>query len=125
MFRDIITSMSICLQGTLFERRPRKGPLPDRPESWYYSVEEHEDEKPYLMVAEQYKVRYDFMTRLHTRDAHLLKGRDSSKAGRAKWFSDNYEQCYHMAKAPNCNDPRIAVYYNALGLGIVREVQLH
>lgn len=121
MFRNILTSMSICLQGTLFERRPRKGGLAPKPETWYYSIDEHDNAPPYLMVAEEFKVRYDFMTKLHTRDGQLLSGRDASKKGRAKWCPEKYEQVYNCSNEPSCNDPRIAVYYNALGLGVVRE----
>jgi hypothetical protein len=123
MFRKIITSMSICLQGTVFQRRPRKGAVAPKQETWYYSLEQAENAPPYLMVAEEFKVKYDFMTKVHGIDGHLLSGRDASKRGRAKWCPEKHEQVYDCRHEPHSSDPRVAVYYNALGLGVSREIQ--
>lgn len=118
MFRKLLTSMSICLQGTCFERRPRERQQRDRVETWYYSLDEA-NAPPYLMVAEEFKIKYDLITKLHTRDGHLLSGRDASKRGRAKWNPEKHEQVYQMTNEPSPNtDPKVEVYYNALGLGI-------
>lgn len=118
MFRKLLTSMSICLQGTCFERRPRERQVPDRSETWYYSIEEAEV-PPYLMVAEEFKIKYDLITKLHSRDSQMLSGRDASRRGRAKWNPEKHEQMYHVTHEPNTSapDPKVEVYYNALGLG--------
>lgn len=121
MFRNILTSFCICLQGTVFERGPRKRAVKERQETWYYSVDQDEECKPYLMVAEEFKVKYDLITKLHTRDGQLLSGRDASKRGRAKWCPEKYEQVYHQTHEPSCTDPRVEVYYQALGLSSTRE----
>jgi hypothetical protein len=123
MFRKLLTSVSICLQGTLFERRPHKPVIREKQETWYYSLDEN-GAKPYLMVAEEFKVKYDLITKLHSRDGQLLNGRDSSKRGRAKWCPEQHEQVYEMTNEPGSHDPRVAVYYNALGLGYSREVNM-
>jgi hypothetical protein len=122
MFRKILTSMSICLQGTLFERRLRRAVVRDKQETWYYSVDEQAG-KPYLMVAEEFKIKYDLITKLHNVDGQLLNGRDSSKRARAKWCPEKHEQVYDMRNEPHSSDPRVAVYYNALGLGLSREAR--
>ena len=112
MFRKLLTSVSICLQGTVFERRPRKPQVRDRQETWYYSIEEAEA-PPYLMVAEEFKVKYDLISKMHTRDG----GVESSRRGRAKWNPEKHEQVYHCSHEPHGTDPKVEVYYNALGLG--------
>jgi hypothetical protein len=120
MFKSIMTSLCICLQGTLFERRAKKGHKKERPETWYYSVEEAETkEPPYLMVAEEFKVKNDLITKLHTRDKNLM-GTDVSKAGRARWCPDLYEQCYTPSVKSGA-DPSVEVYYRALGLFHARD----
>jgi hypothetical protein len=109
--------MSICLQGTCFERRPRERHVPDRPENWYYSIDGGEA-PPYLMVAEEFKIKYDLITKLHSRDQHKLCGREASNRGRAKWNPEKHEQMYHMTNEPHtAPDPKVEVYYNALGFG--------
>jgi hypothetical protein len=122
MFRHILTSFCICLQGTVFQRGPRKRAVKERQEHWYYSVDQEEqDNKPYLMVAEEFKIKYDLITKMHTRDGHLLSGRDASNRGRAKWNPEKHEQVYQMVNEPGGADPRVEVYYQALGLGQTRE----
>lgn len=120
MFRRIMTSFCICLQGTVFERRPKHA-FKDRHDLWYYSMEGRENAPPYLLVADEFKVRNDLITKLHGRDGQLLATRDSSKRGRAKWLPDMYEQYYSCTNEPTAGDPRVEVYYSSLGLGLTRE----
>lgn len=121
MFKSIMTSFCICLQGTVFERRAKKAHMKDRDETWYYSMEGPE-EPPYILVAEEFKIRNDLLTKMHTRDGHLSTSRDASKKGRAKWCPDFYEQVYYgPAIEASTGDPAVEVYYRALGLANTRE----
>lgn len=123
MFKSIMTSFCICLQGTVFERKPKKCSLKDNKDTWYYSMEGREESPPYLLVAEEFKVRNDLITKLHTRDT--ITSRESSRRGRAKWLPDLYEQVYYGGNEPTTGpDPSIEVYYRMLGLNQTREHRL-
>lgn len=122
MFKSIYTSFCICLQGTVFEMRKRKGVIKEN-EKWYYSLEKGDEAKPYILVAEEFKVRNDLITKLHTRDGKLLSARESSAKGRAKWNPNQYTQDYLGPSGPG-SDPTIEVYYRSLGLAQARH-QLH
>jgi hypothetical protein len=121
MFKSIMTSFCICLQGTVFQRKPRKGCIKGRDDTWYYSAEGHEECPPYLLVAEEFKVKNDLITKMHTRDGNLVSSRESAKRGRAKWLPDLYEQVYAGPVSEYGFDPRVEVYYRTLGLAQTRE----
>lgn len=122
MFNSIMTSLCISLQGTLFERKPKKGSLKEHAENWHYSMNEREA-PPYLLVTEEFKVRNDLITKLHARDGQISTTRESSKRGRAHWCPNHYQQHY-FGETTSGADPRVAIYYHALGLVNAREARL-
>jgi hypothetical protein len=68
MFRSIITSLSIYLQGTVFERRPRvKGK--QNPEAWMHIDEDesnHEIVQPYVIVEQELEMTPDLISKLYS-----------------------------------------------------------
>jgi hypothetical protein len=126
MLRSIFTSLSIYLQGTVFERRPRvKGK--QSPEAWMH-IEEDESHtetvqpQPYVIVEHELEATPDLVSKLYSCNRRLKDGRVEAKNGRAKWCQNKYQQNYTGAVRMT-GDPQVEVYWKALGLGNTQEQQ--
>jgi hypothetical protein len=122
MFRSIFTSLSICLQGTVFERRPKVKAKSEHDECQSHSHETDEEEyPPYLIMMDASAVKKDLISRMHGAGSRSVVRRTEGKEGRQKWCRNSNEQPYVEARAKV--DPKVEVYWKALGLGSAQEHQ--
>lgn len=121
MFNTLFDSFSICLQGTIFERRPRRAVLNKSAESaWSYDVSAGSKAPPYVLTNEEWKIKDDILTKWHSVANGLQELRQEDRRGRAKWFIELYQQFYSPKRAVP-PDPKIEVYYKTLGLNLARD----
>ena len=120
MFKSLMNMLSISLQGTLFSSKPKKK-APSTYDLLMYSMDMVDREPPYVLVAEEFKIKHDLISKLHSVDNRLQATRSESRKGRARWCPDVYEQNYGGPK-PIALDPQIEVYSRALGLSRTREI---
>lgn len=124
MLQSIFTRLAISLQGTPLSPRAKKHHYKENlPETWSYSMDTVTAIAPYVMTTEEYKIKNDLITKLHSVDNRLQEGRVEAKKGRARWCPDVYEQTYHGEALPALN-PQIEIYGRSLGLAKVKEARL-
>lgn len=118
MFKSIFNQLSICLEGTWF-RRKHKPKSFDR-----HIAEESENAAPchnYVLTTSSKDIKKDIISKLQGADSRLVERRVSTKKGRAKWCPNLNEQSYGGPKAGVTLDPKIEVYWRALGLANAQE----
>ena len=120
MFKSIFNMLSISLQGTIFASK-HKQKASTTYDLLMYSMDMADREPPYVLVAEEFKIKHDLISKLHSVDNRLQATRVESRKGRARWCPDVYEQAYD-GPAPVALDPQIEVYSRALGLSRTREI---
>ena len=122
MFKAIGNAVAICLQGTIFERRPKHAATA-KYELWAYSFDQ-EKAPPYVLTQEEYKVKNDIITKHHTTENRLQEKRSENRRARAKWSPDVYEQIYIPPVLPAMNNPQVEIYYRTLGLHLARDARI-
>jgi len=120
MFRSIFNSLSICLQGTLFSRKPIHKCKID---PWTASDIEA-DEHPYLLVNPDYAVKHDLGSKMNGMDSRLASRRTQVKTGKARWCPNSAEQHYENPNNATSMVPEIEVYWKSLGLSQAQETTL-
>ncbi|HEY9791219.1 MAG TPA: hypothetical protein V6D22_12520 [Candidatus Obscuribacterales bacterium] len=122
MFKAIKNVLSICLEGTIFRSKPKQ--QTQRTDNlWSYSMEGKNEYHPYVLTQEEYKIKFDLITKLHSVDNRLQESREEHKRGCAKWVPEKHQQVYETPAPPPPN-PQIELYYKALGLNIAREPRI-
>jgi hypothetical protein len=119
MFKSISDALGICLQGTIFSYRAKNTGKGRSCELWQYSME-NADAPPYVITQEEYIVRHDLITKLHSVDNRLQEHRLEARRCRAKWLPDHHQQTYELPNPPAPN-PQVELYYRTLGLNIARD----
>ncbi len=118
MFKSILTSLSICLQGTVLEPKKklkkRFQNVHIQPNLTSYNVRLPEA-LPYVLIYPDNQNKHDLLAKLHSCDRSLDEARSGAHRGRAHWCPDNHEQTYTLPGPPSPN-PQIELYYKRLGL---------
>jgi hypothetical protein len=117
-----MNALSICLTGTIFERRAAREFF-SQPAAWDYSFEAGQV-PPYVLTQEEFKIKRDLLTKVHSCDNRLAEEREGVRKAKAKWCPDIYEQIYEPPAAPSQGDPQVEVYYHSLGLANIREARV-
>jgi hypothetical protein len=120
MFKAIWNALSICLEGTMFRSRPKQQCHHDTDNLWEYSMDGRPEYHPYVLTQEEYKIKFDLISKLHSVDNRLQETREEYKRGRAKWIPDMHQQHYDPPAPPPPN-PQVELYYRTLGLNMARE----
>lgn len=119
MFRTLRDKLSICLEGTILFSRPKEHAR--RPGGlWSYSLQGPAAYHPYVLTQDEYKIKFDLISKLHSVDNRLQATREQYRRGRAKWMPDLHQQTYDPPLAPPPN-PQVELYYKLLGLACTRE----
>ncbi len=117
MFKPILTSLSICLQGTFNIGRKKKH---------YISADDGEEvdfndsttSGSYVIVDPSY-MKPSLLARLAMHEDRFYA---EARRGRAHWTPGKYEQMYDDSKEKA--DPSIEIYYKKLGLSKQREAPI-
>lgn len=120
MFKTIYNTISICFEGTIFRRAAKKGLL-DKNDEMLWALEGVSHTAPYVLTQDQYLIKNDLISKLHSTDNGLQEAREESKRGRAKWFRDLHQQVYQPQFLPSLPDPQVEVYYRNLRLSFTRD----
>jgi hypothetical protein len=121
MFKFINDTVAICLEGTAFRRRNKKTPnQPISEQVCSYSPESQSPSPPYVLTQEEYKIKNDLISKLHSTDNRLQETRQRDRRGRAKWIPLHNEQVYNPP-TPTASSPQLEVYYKILGTHIVQD----
>lgn len=115
MFQKVVTSLSLCLQGTPLEFRAK--PRACHAEQGAEYSTERSLAPGYLLTTEEYRIKRDLLTRLHTCDNRLRDIRGKANEARARLFPDYHEQTY-CVPLQGMRNPQIELYYRKLGLDL-------
>src|SRR3990167_1740072 len=95
MFTNLLNAMSLCLQGTVFQKKAKKLIVNKHPDSHSASISKNESEShPYVITDEEFKLKHDFITKAHYVDNRLQKASDQARRGQQKWFVSSQQQDY-------------------------------